>query len=163
MDEWRSIPEFPGYSVSSTGLVRNNDTGYHLTPLVNRTGFVHVGLTRERALYKRGLALLVARAFIPPHKINSFTSPINLNGDRYDCNAMNLVWRPKWFAVKYVEQFRGPHRGYPGAIEDMNTEEIYPTSWEAALRHGLLDQEILLAIYNRTYVWPTFQQFRPAA
>lgn len=161
MEVWRQIPEFPNYSVGDEGHVRNDATGRFLAKLVNQYGVVNVGLCRNGNQYKRSLPLLVAKAFIPKLAQHSeFDTPINLDGDRLNNRVTNLMWRPYWFAVKYAQQFHNGERGFDVPIEDVMTGEQFKTSWEAAIKYGLLDREILIATLNRTYVWPTYQKFR---
>ena len=165
MEDWREITEFPGYSVSDCGRVRNDETGRILVIQVNQTGVPNVGLvknpgTPDRTQCKRSVALLVASTFLPLHEQESFDTPINLDGDRLNNHVHNLMWRPRWFAVRYFEQFRSSMRwGFYTPIEDQKGER-YENSWEAALKNGLLDQDIYIAALNHTYVWPTYQVFR---
>jgi hypothetical protein len=162
LEVWRSIREFPGYSVGDEGHVRNDDTGRIMAMLVNQHGIGYVGLTKNYRQYKRSVAVLVATAFTPKlaqHR-DAFDTPINLNGDRIDNRASNLMWRPRWFAVKYFRQFHSNERGFNVPIEEIGTRERFKTSWDAALKYGLLDREILVATLNRTYVWPSYQRFR---
>lgn len=158
--EWSPILEFPGYSVSDTGCVFNETYRRTLVPTANQFGVAQVGLMRDRVQYKRGVALLVANAFLDPPPSGSFNTPINLNGDRLYNALDNLVWRPRWFAIKYHRQFHEPLRGFREPIIEVKTGEQFPTSWEAATKYGLLDFEIMLAAMNRTYVWPTYQEYR---
>lgn len=159
MEEWCYIPSFPGYSVSDTGCVRNDETGRLMALTMNQQGIVNVGLTRDYIQYRRSVARLVATAFIPPPR-DTFDTPINLDGDRTNNNVWNLVWRPRWFAVKYFQQFINGERGFTVPVMETKTEECFHTSWEAAIKYGLLDREILVATIGRTYVWPTYQTFR---
>jgi len=162
MEQWCSIPTFSNYSVSNFGRVRNEETGRNMALLRNQHGLVNVGLTRNRVQYKRCVARLVAQAFLPAPPEDSFDTPINLDGDRTNNRAENLLWRPRWFAVKYFDQFDEPIRmgSFDTPIEEINSGEIFANSWDAAIRYGLLESEIFLAMLNRTYVWPTYQQFR---
>jgi hypothetical protein len=162
MEVWRSIPEFPNYSVSDLGRVLNTDTGRIMSQVINNTGNVYVGLTKQLVQRRRSVAKLVAQAFIPKLAQNreSFDTPIHLNGDRTDNRVTNLMWRPYWFAVKYAKQFNEPPKGFRVPIEEASTHEKFATSWDAATTYGLLDKEILVATTNRTYVWPTYQMFR---
>lgn len=158
--EWIPIEEFPGYSVSQDGRVKNDDKTRLLTLTRNQLGIIQVGLMRNGVQYKRGVALLVARAFLPPPSPATFNTPINLDGDRSNNHAENLMWRPRWFAIKYHQQFHKERRGFNEPIVEINTDEKFPDSWAAATTYGLLDLEIVLATLNRTYVWPTYQEFR---
>lgn len=158
--EWAPILEFPGYSVSDTGCVYNETYRRTLVPTSNQYGVAQVGLMSGGRQYKRGVALLVAKAFLPPPPSDAFNTPINLDGDRHHNAVENLLWRPRWFAVKYHRQFHNGLRGFSEPVVDIKTGEWFPTSWEAATKYGLLDREIMIATMNRTYVWPTYQKFR---
>ena len=160
MDDWHEIRFFPGYSVSVFGTVRNDDTGRMMKLLVNPHGVVFVGLTRSRVQYRKAVALLVADAFVPRPIRKAFDTPINLDGNRWNNTVENLTWRPRWFAIKYVQQFKHNIRGFTVPVEETRTGEQFPTSWEAAIKYGLLDREILIATLAHTHVWPTFQRFR---
>jgi len=160
MDDWAPIEEFPGYAVSPDGRVRNLDSGRLLVLTRNQQGVIQVGLMKDREQYKRGVALLVAKAFLDPPPSPAFNTPINLDGDRSNCEVENLAWRPRWFAIKYHQQFHNDLRGFQEPIIEINTKETFNNSWEAAIKYGLLDREILIATLNRTYVWPTYQEFR---
>jgi hypothetical protein len=111
MEVWRTIYEFPRYSISNEGRVRNDDTGRLMRLSHNQYNILYVGLVSGRRQYKRSVAVLVAEAFLPDYeRTEPFDTPIHLNGDKADCRAHNLMWRPFWFAVKYHRQFqRGPH------------------------------------------------------
>lgn len=160
MSEWRPISTFPNYSVSSEGFVRNEENGRRMALLVNQHGIVNVGLTKNFVQYKRSVAILVATAFDVKGRLNdSFNCPINLDGDRYNNRAANLVWRPRWFATKYFQQIEEAHFVDPYPIEELNTREQFENPWDAALKYGLLQVEILLSITNRDCVWPTQQRF----
>lgn len=160
MEDWREVDEFRGYSVSSCGRVRNDQTGYILSLLVNQRGIVNVSFNARGIQYKRSVSLLVARAFLPVHPLDSFDTPINLDGDRRNNHISNLMWRPRWFAVDYFKQFQDWRRGFLVPIEETTTGERFENSWHAATKYGLLDKEIYIATLNRTYVWPTYQRFR---
>lgn len=158
--EWRSIQSFPGYSVSDTGLVRNDDTDRVLTLMVNQFGIVHVGLTKNYVQYKRAVAPLVAYAFLVPPRHATFDTPINLNGDRLNNNVENLLWRPRWFATKYFRQFKNEPIKPAMPVEELNTKEQFESSWDAAIAYGLIELDIRMSTTKQSEVWPTYQRFR---
>lgn len=164
-EEWREIFSFPGYSVSDAGRIRNDETDRILSLLRNQHGVVHVGLYRSSVQHKRSVIRIVADAFLPPypnrtHGHVTFDTPINLDGDRCNNSVFNLLWRPRWFAIKYYQQFHNDRRGFQVPVVETQSDEWFPTSWHAATKYGLLDREILIATLNRTYVFPTYQTFR---
>lgn len=159
MDLWRPVNGFPKYSVSRLGEVRRDSSGRMMIYKVNQHNVVYVGLSRNKRQYHRGVALLVANAFISS-SYPSMDTPINLNGDRYDNRVENLVWRPRWFAIQYNRQFRDSYDNpiyIP--ITDIETGEEYFNSFDCAIKNGLLERDVVLSIINRTYAWPTYQQF----
>jgi hypothetical protein len=159
---WKEIEEFPNYSVSNFGRVRSNFSERILSVYANQSGLVQVGLMLNGIQKHRSVPLLVARAFIPQPS-GPFDTPINLDGDRYNNHVDNLMWRPRWFAIKFNKQFK-EEVSYENQInvpiEDLKSGEVTDNSLECAKRYGLLEQEIVLAILNNTYVWPTYQKFR---
>jgi len=125
---------------------------------VNKEGVIFVGLMKDGTQHQRGLALLVAQEFLP-RKAN-FDTPINLNGDRTDNAVENLMWRPRWHAVAYVKQFSDPFPNpITDPIRDKESRKTYAGSWDCAMANGLLEKDVVLSILNRTYSWPTYQEF----
>ena len=158
-EQWKSIPGF-NYSVSDHGQIRSDKTGRIMALNQNQYGVLTVGMMRDGEQYHRSVPLLVARAFLGKHQLDAFDTPINLDGDRLNNHIENLVWRPRWFAVKYNRQFREPYE-YPihGLIVDIETGAVSENSFECAKRYGLLEEEVVLSILNHTYAWPTYQRF----
>jgi hypothetical protein len=159
--EWAKIPMFPNYSVSSEGVVRNEDTDREMVVHRNQRGIAYVSLTKNKVQYKRSLAILVAEAFLSRPSF-AFDTPINLNGDRLDCTADNLMWRPRWFATKYFQQFMyGSVGSIQLPVQIVETEEIFEGgSFHAATTLGLLDREIAISAMTKNYVWPINKHFR---
>lgn len=160
LTQWRPIRDFPGYSVSETGFVRNDEIGRIMTMLVNQHGVVNVGLTKNRTQYKRSVALLVAKAFLERHQLDAFDCPIHLDGDRCNNHAQNLAWRPRWFATKYYNQFHYDHFDVDFPVEEMDIQEQFESPWHAAVRFGILQVDVMLSALNQVSVWPTMQRFR---
>jgi hypothetical protein len=158
-EEWVAVEGFPGYSVNTLGQVRKDSTGRVLHTRLNQYGVPYVGLMRNWRQCIRSLPRLVATAFVSrPNDV--FDTPINLNGDRTDCRVENLMWRPRWYAIHYVNQFQDRYDNPIDAlIRDAETDDEYPNSMAAACANGLLEREVVLSILNRTLTWPTYQQF----
>jgi len=159
MERWATVTEFPNYEVSDYGRVRNKDTGYILSTHQNQSGVVMAGFQFNCQQRRRSVPLLVALAFLDPPPNAAYTTPVNLNGDRTDNHAANLVWRPRWFAIKYNKQFHEEIPGSDRPVRNVKTGEEFHTLWDPAIQDGLLVRDIKLSIHNRTYVFPTFQQF----
>jgi hypothetical protein len=160
MQEWREIVGFSGYSVSDDGKVLNDRTGRIMRTTMNTHGIETVGLMQFGVQRKRSVAVLVGDAFIHTARSIKFDTPINLDGDRSNNKVMNLAWRPLWFARKYHQQFSVGPQGFGNPVQNIQTEEIFETTWDAAVNKGLLEQDIVLSILNRTWVFPLYQMFR---
>lgn len=159
IDDWRPVAGFLGYSVNPLGHVRREDTGRILKPRFNQYGVPYVGLMRDWQQCIRSLPRLVARAFLPiPSDI--FDTPMQLDGDPSNCCVDNLMWRPRWYAVRYKRQFSDR---YDNPIEvpvrATDSEEIFPNSLAAGCRFGLLEREVVLSVLNHVPTWPTYQYF----
>lgn len=158
---WKQISAFPDYEINDGGAVRRAHNHRPVSPAMNQQGNLYVGLSRDKTQYKRSLALLVAIEFLGVPVNDRFDTPIHVDGDKTNCAASNLMWRPRWFALAYHKQFYNGERGFIVPIVEVNTGEKFPTSWEAAITYGLIDKEIRIAAINRTVVFPTGQHFRP--
>lgn len=161
--EFVEIRGFPGYSVNIWGEVRNDATRRILVQTVNNRGLAQVGMMRDGVQHKRGIALMVAETFLKPPYPETFDTPIHLDGNKLNNHVENLMWRPRWFAVKYAQQFRhyevhGPY--IPVKIIEVHSKLKFKNSWDAATTFGLIDREIYVNTMNRHYVWPTYQEFR---
>lgn len=158
-EEWKIIESFPDYSVSNYGRVRTDKSGRILRCNENQYGLLQVGLMHEGVQKHRSVPLLVAKAFLPEVP-GPFDTPINLDGDRHNNRVENLMWRPRWFAVKYNQQFRYPYEHRINElVMNLETKEIFQNSFECAKYYGLLEDQLVESIMLRTYAWPTFYQF----
>lgn len=157
-EEWRKIAMFPGYSVSTAGSVRNDETDRLLTPQVNQHGVVTVGMTKKKVQYKKALNILVAEAFLIRPSF-AFDTPVYLDGDRFNARADNLCWRPRWFAIKYYQQFQQDKPCFTRKVQVVETGEVFDTSWQAALTLGALDRDIAFSIVSGAIVPVILQHF----
>lgn len=158
-ERWVEIEDFPDYLVSNWGRVINSMTDRIKEPSVNQQGIPHVLLVRKNKQHRRGLALLVAEAFLDAPEREQFDTVINLNGDRLDCRAKNLMWRPRWFAIRYHQQMRrGP--SMPNVpVYNSVTEDVYPNAFEAAKTEGLLEDDVFSSLSNNTLPFPTYHRY----
>jgi hypothetical protein len=158
-EDWIEIPDFPAYLVSNLGNVMNAHHRRAVMPTNNQYGILRVGLWRNGKTQTRALATLVADAFVP-RPDPKYDTPIHLNGNRRDCRAENLVWRPRWFAIKYHKQFGTPRFELTDIpVKDVGTDQFYPTIRDACVAHGLLWGDVVRSYISDKPTFPTGQQF----
>jgi len=157
--KWVQIEEFERYSVSETGLIRHDEHDRVLTQFRNHLGFVYVCLYQNHRQVKRGVAKIVANHFLEPPTKPAFDTPINLDGDRLNNEVWNLMWRPRWFAVKYHHQFEEELPSYKPVME-VNTGEYFADALAAASTYGLLAYKVINDTLRGDPVWPTYNKFQ---
>lgn len=159
VEQWTPLEGYQGYSISNLGRIRNDRRDSLIAVTTTETHHSYVSLVRNHKQVNRSLALLVAQTFIPNDNPEHFTTPIHLDGDLSNCHAGNLLWRPRWFAMRFTQQFRLdlPHTPWP--IRELKTGEEFENPWPPVSIFGLLFNDIVLSIEQRTRVFPTWQAF----
>lgn len=157
VESWLPLVGYPGYEASDQGRIRRAKSGRVLSIHTNNVPRPHVGLMKQGARVQRGLALLVLRSFVPSPRPD-FTTPIHYNGDTFDCRVSNMDWRPRWFALKHTHQFKMEIKK-TNAIRNTKTGVVYEDAFDAVLQYGLLYEDLIASIVNKTYVFPLLQTF----
>lgn len=160
MQTWKPIDEFPKYLVSSEGVIKNHERGTIVRTRQNAQGIAMVNLMRGNSRLTRSVALLVAQAYLRPPLNEAYNSVIHLNGDRGDCAATNLMWRPRWFAIKYHRMFDKPAFNVSVTIDQ--TGEVFGTLREACVKYGLIEQDTYIQMLNEERCFHYAYQFRRA-
>lgn len=159
MEGWVPLQNYPGYSASDQGRIRNDSRGNILAIVRTVSGHTFVGLMKDGVQVKRSVAKLIAEAFVepPPHQPH-FTTPIHLDGNLSNCAADNLMLRPRWFAMKFSQQFFKEQPNHE-PIRRIKTGEEFEDCWPLVMTHGLLYIDIILSVVNNTYVFPIMEYF----
>lgn len=159
MEEWVPLQEFPGYSASDLGRIRNDKRGTLLTPVKQKLGYQYVGLIRDGQQVQRALGKLIAETFVPrPNGYVVFDTVIHLNGERRNCQALNLMWRPRWFALAFMHQFQIGLRELP-PVHNLTTGEVTEDPRDLVVRDGILLNQIVRSILEKINVFPTMDRF----
>ncbi|QAU06793.1 HNH endonuclease [Gordonia phage Duffington] len=152
MEIWTKVEGFEDYVVSPDGEVYSESKKELKNLRFNNQGDVMVDLYRDRKQNTRKVSLLVAQAYLGEPKNESFNSVIHLNGDRSDCRAINLAWRPRWFVVEYNRMFLSEPINVSVQIEQ--TGEIFGTLREACVKYGMVEKTAYVVAHNGGPVFP---------
>lgn len=143
LEDWREIEGFPDYAVNQFGEVGNMKSGMIRKLSTNRQGIVKVSLYRHgKELHTRSVAVLVAENFVEG-QTEIFNTPIHLDGEKSNCAAFNLMWRPRWYAIQYHRQFYidAFHAKTPALVE-INTGQEYDNIKDACTHLGLFYNDV---------------------
>lgn len=162
-EDWYELEEFPDYAVSNMGEIVNMKTGHPRRTSVNQQGIVKISLYKNgRELITRSVAILVAEAFCEG-QTEFFDTPIHLDGDRSNCRADNLMWRPRWFAVRYHRQFEiDEFHNIDLPIVELRSGREFDTVKEACMAMGLYYHEVYRSYVHETRIPLTGEEFRLA-
>jgi len=165
-EEWIELEEFPDYAVSNLGNILCLRNDLVRRPSQNQQGIAKITLVLDGRTHTRAVAVLVAKTFLKRDASylrdpNIFNTPINTDGDRMNCCVDNLMWRPRWFAIKYHQQFQYIefHQAHP-YIEEIETGERFNNIKDPSINYGLYYRDIIKSFMNHVYVFPTGQEFR---
>lgn len=145
---WKFILGFDDYQISSYGNVRKVSTNRAVRRFETTGGAVSVNLRKNNKSYCRSVKCLVAEAFVPrvgdEEDRDLYNSAIQLDGDRWNLRADNIMHKPRWHAIAYQKQITGWTHLYSmneSVINDV-TGVIYETILDAARDTGLLPRDI---------------------
>lgn len=158
---WKQIEGFPNYEVSEEGLIRQVDTQRIRAVSRTQAGACKVTLFINGMRHTRSVPLIVAKAHVyNDHDPKIFETPIHLNNDIQDNRACNLAWRPRWFAVKYQQQYwLEAYRHATTRVVDVDTGDIYESLVEVCQRYGFLYIDVIKSCDQQSYVFPTWRKF----
>lgn len=159
--DWREIEEFPDYAVNQYGEIANMRSGLPRKPSINQHGILKISLYKNRReLFTRSVAVIVADAFVEG-KSEHWNTPIHLDGNHQNCRADNLMWRPRWFAVKFHKQFyKTNFYDLKLHIVELNTGREFYSVDEACTTFGLHYEDVYHSYVEEMPVPLTRHEFR---
>jgi hypothetical protein len=146
-EEWKTIPDCPGYQVSSLGRARKllkAGNYYMLSGQIKqakRAGHQYNFLTVRIAGHDTILAKAVAEAYVPKNPGSNCV--YNIDGNPENCKASNL----KWISRKEALELYGYTTRRPGRIQLLNDAgkviETFDSAKEAAVKLNVSYQTII--------------------
>ena len=90
LEEWKEIPNFPKYSVSSQGRIRNTKKEYIRIPDNNSKGYARLRLVEKGKIIRKFVHRLVAELFIGNPENKEMVD--HIDGDCKNNAVSNLRW-----------------------------------------------------------------------
>lgn len=149
-EHFEEIYDYPKYWVSNRGYILNTQTKRILKPGYSKIGgWALVNLTDRGSQKTFNLASLVAEAFLPT-PVDPNTSLLHVDADRTNNAASNLVWKPRWFVVKYIKEMSRPYPWRPTTFKTEDTNLIFHSHAEFAMYDLTLPSSIQRALGGLT-------------
>lgn len=162
-EEWKSIRDYPSYSISSFGEVLNHRTDKLMAKSKTMQGDYKVTLVDYNERVTRSIRVLVAEAFVDPPYFVTYQDEVHcdtviiLDNNKENIMVGNLAWRPSWFAWKYHRQFieDQPEGYYTKRVDNVETGKGYPSIIDAGTKQGLLFEDLWRSATVGTEVYPS--------
>lgn len=142
IEEWRIIEEFPTYSVSNKGNVKNNKNNYIMQGGYDRDGYRQVTLSVNKKQYNRRICRLVAIAFIP--NPNNLPQVNHKDENKENDLASNLEWCTSLYNNNYGTKGQATRR----MVKCIETGKIYNGVRVASRESNIPHQNIGKACKN---------------
>jgi hypothetical protein len=160
MEEWKVISDYPNYSVSSFGNVRNDKKNKILKPFINHWGYYKVGLFNNGIRKGFRVNRLVAVAFIE----NPENKPIvdHIDRNKINNNINNLRWSTNIESCRNTTKRCNTSSSYKGVSYRKNTGK-----WRCRIRIdyklinlGEYENEVDAALsYNKYIIDNNLQEY----
>jgi hypothetical protein len=112
MEEWKQIIEYPNYSISNFGNVRNDKTGKILKQDLNTYGYSRVTLYAVKKKKNLKIHRLVGFAFL--NNDNNYKEIDHINNDKLNNKAENLRWVTREFNNRNRKKWGNTTSRYKG-------------------------------------------------
>lgn len=135
---WKTIPEYPKYECSNTGIIRNRETKVSLSQSLNKKGYIQhcisVGHSRRKIIFPHRI---VAELFVA----NPNRKPCvnHIDGNKTNNNAENLEWVTIAENNKHSRDVLGNNTGGTNKkqIYCVELDKIYESACEAERELGI--------------------------
>lgn len=130
--EWRKLVDYPNYSVSNYGEVRNDTTGGLLHPWTGKVGYKMVKLNDNGKWQNKTVHRLVALTFIPNPQNKATVN--HKDGDKTNNRLDNLEWAT--YSENNYHAYNVLDSGRVRRVEQSKRQKGVPHSKEWSMKIG---------------------------
>jgi hypothetical protein len=127
-EEWKTIEEYPNYSISNLGVVRNNITGLIKTNSINSRGYYYVTLYKNNIKKHFRVHRLIGQYFVDGFNPNLVIDHIDRNTQNND--ILNLRWVTQGENIRNASKQANCSSIYKGVSFDKSRNK-----WEVCTQH----------------------------
>lgn len=135
--QWKEIKNWPGYSISDEGQVRNDKTGTLRVASLTSDGYLNLTIEQDGVAKCKTIHRLVMEAFCPTE--NPALQVNHKDGDRTNNRLDNLEWvtREQNLAARDMSRVAETLKKQVLVKYVDGHEEVYPSLRECARRLGI--------------------------
>ena len=128
-EEWRQIPDFPAYSISSHGRVRRDIGGGGAVPgrilkyNTTTSGYYCVQLWRDSNPHPRSVHRLVASVFLPP-PAEGEVDVAHYDGNKTNSRVENLRWATRKANMADMKRHGTNPKGSRNAMAKLKENDV---------------------------------------
>jgi hypothetical protein len=163
-EEWKTIRDYPAYEVSNMGFVRRIGSNRVLQPKKAKGNSWFVKLSIDGDQVSKTIKILVAEAFVPKpqhYQGELFDTPVQRVMNTDDLRAEKIVWRPRWFAVKFRRDLRPSAHPYyfDVPVRNINTGKRHASILTASLEDCVLMEDVYRSCLEERRVFPEWHRY----
>ena len=126
-EEWKQILDYPNYSISNLGNVRNNKHNRNIKPILYKCGYYHVGLRINGKTKCIRVHRLVGNHFLENIDNKPFIDHIDRN--KLNNNVNNLRWATRSENERNKPKKQNTKSKYKGVYF-----VVKPNKWKACIK-----------------------------
>jgi hypothetical protein len=150
---------FPGYSVTTDGLIIINYTGKPVKPSLAKDGQWKVNLRTVRGHYTSVLvARIVADVYVERER-DVLDTVMFKNGNKYEPFADNLCWRTRAYCSHYYRQRLRKYHVTPIPVRCIEDNKIFDSHEKAGHYYGITTFAVDYSVMEGTPAWPIAKRF----